>query len=76
MASRTYSFRDEQGNLVKYVVKEYLSLNENEYILMSPEVDTSQVEVYKFSFINGDEALELVENNEELNQIKSASKVI
>ncbi|MBU5270264.1 DUF1292 domain-containing protein [Clostridium cochlearium] len=76
MASRTYSFRDEQGNLVKYVVKEYLFLNENEYILMSPEVDTSQVEVYKFSFINGDEALELVENNEELNQIKSASKVI
>ena len=76
MASRTYSFRDEQGNLVKYVVKEYLSLNENEYILMSPEVDTSQVEVYKFSFINGDEALELVEDNEELNQIKSASKVI
>lgn len=76
MASRTYSFRDEQGNLVKYVVKEYLSLNKNEYILMSPEVDTSQVEVYKFNFINGNEALELVENNEVLDKIKSLSKII
>lgn len=76
MPSRTYSFRDEQGNLVKYVVKEYLSLNKNEYILMSPEVDTSQVEVYKFDFINGNEALELVENNEILDKIKSLSKII
>ncbi|AVP55467.1 hypothetical protein K144313037_16150 [Clostridium tetani] len=76
MPSRTYSFRDEQGNLVKYVVKEYLSLNENEYILMSPQVDTSQIEVYKFNFINGNEALELVENDEELNKIKSLSKII
>lgn len=76
MPSKTYSFRDEQGNLVKYVVKEYLSLNENEYILMSPQVDTSQIEVYKFNFINGNEALELVENNDELTKVKSLSKII
>lgn len=76
MPSKTYSFRDEQGNLVKYVVKEYLSLNDDEYILMSPQVDTSQVEVYKFNFINGNEALELVENNDELTKVKSLSKII
>lgn len=43
---------------------------------MSPQVDTSQIEVYKFNFINGNEALELVENDEELNKIKSLSKII
>jgi len=60
MAEKVYSFTDEDGNVVRYKVKEQLSLN------------NAHMEVYKFT----EEALELVENPKELTMIKSASHVM
>ncbi|WP_125153003.1 DUF1292 domain-containing protein [Clostridium rectalis] len=76
MQGKVYSFRNENGELVKFTVKEYLELNKNEYILMSPENDKSHIDVYKFNYSHGNEALELVEDEQELSKIKSLSKVI
>ncbi|GAA0725648.1 hypothetical protein GCM10008905_21320 [Clostridium malenominatum] len=76
MSAKTYSFRDEDGNLVNYTVKEMLAIDKKEYILMAPETDRSSVEVYKFSMQDGNECLELVDNEQELSKIKSASKII
>jgi len=76
MNKKVYSFRNEDGDLVKFTVQEYLSLNHKDYVLMSPEEDKSLVQVYKFNFQNGNESLELVENDNELSQIKSVSKVM
>lgn len=72
MPSKTYSFRNEDGELVKFTVKEYLTINKNDYVLMCPENDPSDIEVYKF----GKDMLELVENDQELQTVKSTSKVI
>lgn len=74
MPNKVYSFRNENGELVKFTVKEFLQLNDNEYILMSPENDTSHIDVYKFNYTNGKEALELVEDENDLSRIKSLSK--
>ncbi len=76
MRNKVYSFRNEDGELVKFTVKEMLNVNNNDYVLMSPENDPSEIDVYKFSTINGTEALELIENESELSSIKEASKVI
>ncbi len=72
MAEKVYSFTDEDGNVVRYKVKEQLSLNQNDYLVMCPENDNAHMEVYKFT----EEALELVENPKELTMIKSASHVM
>ncbi|MEG0641543.1 MAG: DUF1292 domain-containing protein [Clostridium sp.] len=76
MKAKIYSFRNEDGELVKFTAKEFLSVNGSDYVLMSPQDDTSKVDVYKFSVINGTEALELIEGDAELNPIREASKVI
>lgn len=76
MKGKVYSFRNEDGELVKFTVKELLTVNNNDYVLMSPENDTSKIDVYKFSVINGTEALELIEGENELSSIKEASKII
>ncbi|MEW8954917.1 DUF1292 domain-containing protein [Clostridium sp.] len=72
MQNKFYSFRDEDGNLVNYTVKEHLLMNKNEYVLMCPENDTSHIEVYRFA----DDSLELVDDDKELSMIKSISKVM
>ena len=76
MKNKVYSFRNEDGELVKFTVKEMVNVNNNDYVLMSPENDSSKIDVYKFSTINGSEALELIENEAELSSIKEVSKVI
>ncbi|MBU5483413.1 DUF1292 domain-containing protein [Clostridium sp. MSJ-11] len=76
MSVKSYSFRDEDGNLVKYNVKEFLSVNKKDYVVMSPENNISNLEVYKFSMQDGNECLELVDNEQELSQVKSVSKLI
>lgn len=76
MSAKTYSFRDEDGNLVTYTVKEMLAIDKQEYVVMAPETDRSSLEVYKFSMQNGNECLELVDNQQELSKIKSVSKVM
>lgn len=76
MKGKVYSFRNEEGELVKFTVKEFLTVNSNDYVLMSPEEDTSEVDVYKFSIVNGNEALELIEGEDELSAIKEASNII
>lgn len=72
MKGKVYSFRDEDGNLVNYTVKEHLLINKSDYVIMCPENDTSHMEVYKFT----DDALELVENQTELSSVKSASHIM
>ena len=74
--NKSYSFRDENGNLVKYTVKEHLLINRNDYVIMSPENNTSDLEVYKFTMDADGESLELVENDKELSMIKSQSKIM
>ncbi|WP_315118364.1 DUF1292 domain-containing protein [uncultured Clostridium sp.] len=76
MSAKSYSFKDENGNSVKYNVKEFLSVDKKEYVVMSPEDNAANLEVYKFSMQDGNECLELVENEQELSQVKSASKLI
>ncbi|WP_034867805.1 DUF1292 domain-containing protein [Clostridium lundense] len=76
MSRKVYSFRNEDGELVKYTVKEYVQLNENEYVLMAPEEDSSDISVYHFNYTGGNERLELVEDEKELSRIKSLSKVM
>ncbi|WP_027632149.1 DUF1292 domain-containing protein [Clostridium hydrogeniformans] len=72
MKNKIYSFRDENGNLVNYTVKEHLLINKNDYVLMCPENDASHIEAYKFT----NDSLELIENEKELSMIKSISKVM
>lgn len=69
MAGKVYSFKDENGCIVKYTVKEHLAIGKNEYVIMVPENDTSHMEAYRFS----NEALELVEDSDELSKVKNAS---
>lgn len=76
MSAKIYSFRDEEGHLVKYTVKERLLIDQKDYVIMSPEDNSSSMEVYRFNFENGNESLELVENQTELSKIKSISKVM
>ena len=76
MKNKVYSFRNEDGELVKFTVKEMVNVINNDYVLMSPENDSSKIDVYKFSTINGSEALELIENETELSSIREVSKVI
>lgn len=76
MSRKVYSFRNEDGELVKYTVREYVQLNENEYVLMAPEADSTDIQVYHFNYTGGTECLELVEDEKELSRIKSLSKVM
>lgn len=76
MKGKVYSFRNEEGELVKFTVKEFLSVNSSDYVLMSPEDNTSEIDVYKFSIINGSEALELIDDEGQLAPIKAASKIL
>lgn len=76
MKGRVYSFRNENGELVKFTVKELINVDNTDYVLMSPIDDSSKTDVYKFSTINGGEALELIDNEKELNHIRESSKVI
>ncbi|MHC1681605.1 MAG: DUF1292 domain-containing protein [Clostridiaceae bacterium] len=76
MSNQVVSFKDEQGKSVKYEIRDQLLVNGREYILMSPEEDKSEVSVYKLSFNNGQEELDLIENEKEVTMIKSVSKKI
>lgn len=76
MKGRIYSFTNEDGNTVKFTVKELISIDKTDYVLMSPINDSSKTDVYKFSTVNGGEALELIDNENELNLIRESSRVI
>lgn len=76
MSNQVVSFKDEQGKSVKYEIRDQLLVNGREYILMSPEEDKREVSVYKLSFNNGQEELDLIENEKEVTMIKSVSKKI
>ncbi|MBU5593300.1 DUF1292 domain-containing protein [Clostridium sp. MSJ-4] len=76
MKEKTYAFKNENGDLINYNVKEYLSINQNDYVVMCPENNTSQIEVYKFHLENGNEYLDIVDNKAELDKVKASSKVI
>ena len=74
--SKIYSFKDENGDVVKYTVKEHLLVNQTDYVVMSPENNVSGLEVYKFTMEDGNESLELVESENELSMIKAQSKIM
>ena len=44
MSNKVYSFRNENGDLLSYIVKEQLSVNSNDYIIMTPEKNKSKIE--------------------------------
>lgn len=72
MEGKVYSFRDDDGNLVNYTVKEHVLVNKQDYVVMCPQNDSSHMEVYKFT----DDSLELVESQNELSKVKSASHIM
>lgn len=76
MPNKIVNFRDEDGNKVQYEIRDQVLVNRREYIIMSPTTDSSQVDVYKLSFNQGQEELELIENEKELNMVKSVSHKI
>jgi len=76
MPNKIVNFRDEDGNKVQYEIRDQVLVNRREYIIMSPTTDNSQVDVYKLSFNQGQEELELIENEKELNMVKSVSHKI
>lgn len=69
---KVFSFRDENGNLVRYKVKEHIKVENNEYVVMCPEDNSANYEVFRFE----SEDLELVEDSEELAKIKAISKLL
>lgn len=69
---KVFSFRDENGNVVKYKVKEHVEVGKNEYVIMCPENNCANYEVFRFA----EDELDLVEDSEELSRIKAVSKVL
>lgn len=76
MKQKSYAFKNERGELINYIVKEYLSVNSSDYVIMSPENKATQLEIYKFNLENGNEYLDAVKNQGELNLIKASAKTI
>lgn len=76
MPNKIVAFRDEEGNRVQYQIRDQLLVNRHEYLLMSPTNDESAISVYKLSFNQGQEELELIENDTEINMVKSVSQKI
>lgn len=76
MKGRVYSFRNENNELVKFTVKDLINIDNVDYVLMCPEDDPSIIDVYKFSTVNGNEALELIEDENILKSIRETSKVM
>ncbi|MCI6277689.1 MAG: DUF1292 domain-containing protein [Clostridium sp.] len=69
---KVFSFRDENGNLVRYKVKEHVEVGNKEYVVMCSEDNDINYEVFRFE----SEDLEFVEDSEELAKVKAASKVL
>lgn len=69
---KVFSFRDENGNLVRYKVKEHVEVGNKEYVVMCPEDNDINYEVFRFE----SEDLEFVEDSEELAKVKAASKIL
>lgn len=76
MKDKVYSFRNENGDLLSYIVKEQLSVNSNDYIIMTPEKNKSKIEVYKYNYDENNEALELVDDEKTIKMLKTVSKVM
>ncbi|MBU5314666.1 DUF1292 domain-containing protein [Clostridium bornimense] len=76
MSNKVYSFRNENGDLLSYIVKEQLSVNSNDYIIMTPEKNKSKIEVYKYNYDENNEALELVDDEKTIKMLKTVSKVM
>ncbi|CDM68689.1 hypothetical protein CM240_1531 [Clostridium bornimense] len=76
MKDKIYSFRNENGDLLSYIVKEQLSVNSNDYIIMTPEKNKSKIEVYKYNYDEDNEALELVDDEKTIKMLKTISKVM
>lgn len=69
---KVFSFRDENGNLVRYKVKEHVEVGNKECVVMCSEDNDINYEVFRFE----SEDLEFVEDSEELAKVKAASKVL
>ena len=76
MKDKVYSFRNENGDLLSYIVKEQLSVNSNDYIIMTPEKNKSKIEIYKYNYDEDNEGLELVNDEKTIKMLKTISKVM
>ena len=76
MKDKVYSFRNENGDLLSYIVKEQLSVNSNDYIIMTPEKNKSKIEIYKYNYDEDKEGLELVNDEKTIKMLKTISKVM
>lgn len=76
MKDKIYSFRNENGDLLSYIVKEQLSVNSNDYIIMTPEKNKSKIEIYKYNYDENNEGLELVDDEKTIKMLKTISKVM
>ena len=70
MKDKVYSFRNENGDLLSYIVKEQLSVNSNDYIIMTPEKNKSKIEIYKYNYDEDNEGLELVNDEKTIKMLK------
>lgn len=76
MSNRIVAFKDESGNKVEYEILDQLLVNRREYLIMSPPSNHSDIDVYQLTFNKGHEELLLVENETEINMVKSVSHKI
>ena len=76
MKDKIYSFRNENGDLLSYIVKEQLSVNSNDYIIMTPEKNKSKIEIYKYNYDENNEGLALVDDEKTIKMLKTISKVM
>lgn len=76
MSNRIVAFKDESGNRVEYEILDQLLVNRREYLIMSPPSNHADIDVYQLTFNKGQEELQLVENETEINMVKSVSHKI
>ena len=70
------SFKNEDGESVKYKILDELIVNKAGYLLMAPVEALNEVDVYKLKFDKHmNEQLLLVENENEISAVKKASHI-
>lgn len=69
------SFRDEEGNKVDFEAVARIFLEEQEYLLLSPlEENCEDLYVFRVDIVDGNEELNLVEDDKEFIAVKKEYK--
>lgn len=65
------SFKDEDGNKVDFEAIARIFLDNKEYLLLSPlDEDTEDIFMFRIDIVNGNEELNLVEDDKEFISVK------